>query len=632
MLRFMSGVAWPEQLDLADELGLMVYEEPMGAWLLQDSPAMVERYDASLREMILRDRNHPSVAIWGLLTETLDGPRFRHAVDSLDTVRVAGPDPPRDPQQRPVRRPDRHRLGVQPGRLRVGAHLGPRGAGRTGSDPGAGPCDRLAHDRVHGSTATSASPAASRATATRIPIRSCRMRPRRSRSCAGSGQGTRPHMLSEYGIGSLMDVIGETRRLRAGGRTARTFWMPRSSDPWRSASRPTGSAYGLDDLYPFPQDFLREAQRQHARYRELGFDIVRSNPRIPGFNVTGLLDHALTGEGFWTFWRRWKPGIVDVLADGWAQLRWCLLSEPRHVHAGRSVRVELVLANEGALAPGRYPATLRLFGESGTLWEARPEVVITAGPDGSLPLAVPVLDATMDAPATPGRYLLAAQLDRGGWPTAGRLPLHVSAAPDAILPATRVGGLGPGPPRGELAGRRSGVEAGPVGTDPHGEDVIVVGASADRVTTSERRLAAHHDRLRAGATVVVLDPDALRRGDAHARLAAIRASGPLRGRSTTGSTTGNGSRTRHPMLEGLGAPGLMDWDVVRTAVGSTDVSGLPTPDELAAAAFAVGYSTAGRLCIGHRGRARGGWAMGASSSTRSACSTSSIATRPRTGC
>ena len=59
MLRFMSGVAWPEQLDLADELGLMIYEEPMGAWLLQDSPEMVERYDASLREMILRDRNHP---------------------------------------------------------------------------------------------------------------------------------------------------------------------------------------------------------------------------------------------------------------------------------------------------------------------------------------------------------------------------------------------------------------------------------------------------------------------------------------------------------------------------------------------------------------------------------------------
>jgi beta-galactosidase/beta-glucuronidase len=35
-VRFISGVALPEQLDFADELGLLVYAENMAAWCLQD--------------------------------------------------------------------------------------------------------------------------------------------------------------------------------------------------------------------------------------------------------------------------------------------------------------------------------------------------------------------------------------------------------------------------------------------------------------------------------------------------------------------------------------------------------------------------------------------------------------------
>ena len=51
MIRFMSGIGWPEQLDLCDELGLMIFEEPGASWLLKDSPQMTEIYDRSLREI-----------------------------------------------------------------------------------------------------------------------------------------------------------------------------------------------------------------------------------------------------------------------------------------------------------------------------------------------------------------------------------------------------------------------------------------------------------------------------------------------------------------------------------------------------------------------------------------------------
>jgi len=86
-VRFISGVAHPYQLDLCDEIGLMVYEEDLSAWLLADSPKMAERFDANLREMARRDRNHPSVVIFGLVNEMSDGPMVRHAVDSLGLLR-----------------------------------------------------------------------------------------------------------------------------------------------------------------------------------------------------------------------------------------------------------------------------------------------------------------------------------------------------------------------------------------------------------------------------------------------------------------------------------------------------------------------------------------------------------------
>ena len=52
---------------------------------------------------------------------------------------------------------------------------------------------------------------------------------------------------------------------------------------------------GFENVYPFPEDFLKESQRLHARQRTIGFNCVRSNPKLCGYNLTGILDHAITG-------------------------------------------------------------------------------------------------------------------------------------------------------------------------------------------------------------------------------------------------------------------------------------------------------------------------------------------------
>jgi len=86
-IRFIAGVPKRYQLDLADEIGLMVYPECYAGWCLADSPKMKERYNDALVGMSTRDRNHPCITMWGLLNETGDGPVFRHAVSVLPEVR-----------------------------------------------------------------------------------------------------------------------------------------------------------------------------------------------------------------------------------------------------------------------------------------------------------------------------------------------------------------------------------------------------------------------------------------------------------------------------------------------------------------------------------------------------------------
>jgi len=63
-IRFIAGVPKRYQLDLADEIGLMVYPEAYGGWCLADSPRMKERYNESVLGMIRRDRNHPCITMW----------------------------------------------------------------------------------------------------------------------------------------------------------------------------------------------------------------------------------------------------------------------------------------------------------------------------------------------------------------------------------------------------------------------------------------------------------------------------------------------------------------------------------------------------------------------------------------
>ena len=483
------GVAYPYQLDLCDEIGLMIAEESYADWLLEDSPKMKERWDRSTREMILRDRNHPCITIWQLLNETGEGPIFRHAYESLALVRSLD---------------DSRLVFLSSGRFDGDLSIG------TVSNPGSAEWEHMWGSESPGGGRIGMKYPSGVGSGDFHFYPIVPQTHEADQLARTLGRDSKPIFLSEYGIGSLMDAIHEARMFeQAGARPdLEDFQLMRSMADGLIAD---WKRLGMEGVYAFPEDMLRDSQRRMARHRLLGFNLVRSNPQLCGYNVTGMLDHAMTGEGIWRFWRDWKPGAMDAMQDGWWPLRWCLFVGTTHAYVGRPFSVEAVMASEDVLRPGGYPARFRISGPHGNVWERSATVKIPeppAGQDG--PLAVPVLndEVTLSGPA--GSYELVANLERGGAPLGRSWQFYLSDA--ASLPKVDhsivVWGLDPKVQ--EWLGKH-GVSCQPLeDKDPSQRKVLVVGDLSETASDlkSWKNLARHMVR---GSTVIFLSQAAFQR-------------------------------------------------------------------------------------------------------------------------
>ena len=578
MVRFISGVAHPWQLDLCDEIGLMVYEESYAGWLLDDSPDMARRFDLSVREMVQRDRNHPSVAIWGMLNETFDSPTFRHAVATLPLVRSLDMDrlvllssgrwdgqPGIGSVSNPGSADWEHVWGVEA----PGAPAVPKDWG--GGYPGY--LDRAGDAHVYPGVPHPAS-----------TIQFLRQ----------LGRNTKPVFLSEYGIGSTLNAIRERRWYEQAGVNldAEDAELMRSMAEHLAAD---WERFGLDGVYAFPEDMLRESQRLHARQRLIGFDAIRSNPKLCGYNLTGMLDHGMTGEGVWTFWREWKPGVMDAMSDGWAPLRWCLFAGPLHGYAGRPVKIEAVLANEDVLPPGDYPARLRVIGPEGVAWDRRVNVRIPASGVGQdAPLAVPVLAEEITL-GQAGEYEFAATLERGGAPAGGHLRFRLSEAPQWQAAATSVTTWGiTDPATAWLQAHDIACAAFDPGM-AH-TPLILVG-DLSTIETTEAQWASLLRQVEAGATAIFLSPLAFKRGDDPVGWLPLANKGRCYAFNDWLYHKECVAKA-HPLFAGLQARGIMDWDYYGPIIPRHLFADQDTPDEVMAAAFAVGYSCPGGYASG----------------------------------
>lgn len=570
-VRFIAGPATEEQLDLCDELGLMVYEETRASWLLGNSPRMGEHFDRSFDELVRRDRNHPSVVVWGLLNETFDGPVFRHAVGYLQRLREL----------------DDTRLvllssGRWDGDIAIGSVSNPGeltwshewGSEQEGGNPvtvgWSGDPDRGAF--VAGAGDLHLYPSLPESPNARRLLRTM-------------GSGTKPVFLSEYGVGSLFDAVtalaeSESERGLAGAVGARpeppdTAYIRNMAERFLS----DWETFDMQELYCFPEDVFTVSQRNQSAHRAATFDLIRSNPDIAGYNLTGMLDHALTGEGAWTFGRRWKPGAMEATSQGWAPLRWCLTVTPSVVFRGDCVDLDITLANEDALAPGPYRADVAIVGPEGWRWQRSVNLTVQAGRG---PLALPVFEGRVSLDGPPGTYHCAASLGTAASPQAGRATIELLPAQARALPRARLGVRGAPPGAMEWLQSNALSVEDRIGL-PSAMDLLLVGHAGEIGEADRRGIARFLD---GGGTVVLLCPWEL--VDASNGPNALSVAPEIACSSFHDWLYHKECFTRHPgLVDGLRGPGLMDWDFYGPVLPRHILHGAPS--HVAAFAIAVGF-------------------------------------------
>lgn len=407
--RSLGRLMFPEQLDYCDELGLLVYEETEASWLWHDSPKMAERFDAHVREGILRDRNHPCVVIWGLLNEMGDTPIFRHAVSMLPLVRR------HDPTRMVV---------LNSGRWdNQQAAIGNLCLPHTDEWIG-GIADVHAYPTAPFDPAVLAAYRTQPPWPTNLPI------PGGYKPAASADDQV---FASEFGTGSAIDPIRACRLFeqhdaRPDLEDYRFYrdMAERFEADWRR--------FGLEAAFPTPGDLIRASESRQADSRRIALNALRANPKLCGISLTGQTDSCMAGEGVTTIWREHKQDMPETLRAAFAPVTWSIFTSSTSLYSGQTLDVEALLINEDELPPGNYPARLEISGPSGIVWSMGKDVHVGPGPI----MVHPAFQQTVKIEGPPGPYAVVARLE-GEPGAAARSPFYLSdpaALPDVRVPVT----------------------------------------------------------------------------------------------------------------------------------------------------------------------------------------------------
>jgi hypothetical protein len=556
MLRSFNGLAARYQIDLCDEIGMLVYQENFSSWCMEPSPNLAERFNRATLAMVKRDRNHPSIVIWGILNETPPGPVFQQGAAALPLLR-----------------------GLDDTRMVLLNSGGWDGSGRTIANPGVNhwesslsdqhPYQSLPHDAA--------------------VIRTLRT--------LHGGQPSQPVWLSEYGIGSAVDLARLARHYEQRGNTScedaviyRKFLDQFMAD-WQR--------WKMGDTFANPEDYFRQCTAWMAGLRTLGTNAIRANPHVIGHSVTGTQDQGLTGEGLTaSVFRELKPGVVDAMFDAFAPLRWCLFVEPVQVYRGRKARLEAVLANEDVLVPGAYPVRLQVVGPCGARIFDRTITIHIPDPKDKPepPFALPVFaeDVVIDGP--PGQCRFLATFQKGAAAAGGSVEFYLADPAQMPTVQTEVVLWGNDPRLAEWL-RTNGIKTRAFAPGPGAaREVILAGNRPPPGGAAAFRELARH--IARGGHAVFLSPEVFQKEKANDRTYWL----PLRNKGRRVDLPvwvyhKDDWTTNHPIFAGLPAGCVMDHTFYREIVSSTGWSGQDAPAEVAAGSINTGCGYSSGLLV-----------------------------------
>jgi beta-galactosidase len=324
----------PGYLDLTDQMGMLVYAESCLAWI-RESPRIWDHGRREVKAMIDRDRNHPSVVIWGIYNENppasaLNSEELVRLARSIDPTRVivdnSGGSLAIDQDfgwiDRATVTPNRE---VKPERI-LDIHLY-LGAPISASiydwlrKLGSGAASNVLVDEGIGS----------------LPV--VEEFDRESRSYRGK------IFVSEIGYGGMSDL--EETVSQFNGRE--DLLDATELKTYRDSLRKGYQKRKLDRVFGSLSNLFREAQEVQAAGNTLQFEALLINPRISGYGITQLNDVSFEFHaGLLDLWRNPKPAYYAAQRLNLPQVL-VLNARPVTVEVGGTATVDLTLVNRAPM-------------------------------------------------------------------------------------------------------------------------------------------------------------------------------------------------------------------------------------------------------------------------------------------
>ena len=554
IVRFSAGVPTRYQLDLCDEIGLMVWDESYGGWYVRDSSMAPEYFNHSTKGMIKRDRNHASVVIWGLLNENFAGPMFWHAVKSLPMIRELD---------------DTRMVMLNTGRHDQQLEIGPI------SNPGSMVWERV-YDNGH-------------------PYRRVPHSPEVISYYRTLGSPSMPYFMSEYGIGSAVDLVRVVRwyeQLGAAHVEDCQFYRDKRDlflHDWKK--------WRMTEAFGRPEDYFRQCLTIMGDLRKHGINIIRSNPNLIGYGVTGAVDQGMSGEGLTTTFREFKPGTIDAIFDALAPLRWCLFVEPVNVYRGTTIKLEAVLANEDVLSGGDYPVRLEVFGpESECVY--RREITINvpdSQPGREPPFAQPVFEGEVAADWPTGKYRFVASFERGGAAAGGEAEFYVADAKDMPAVETEIVLWGKDE-KLEKWLKDNNIRTRAFDQTIQDKRSVILVSSKPKKPGAREAFQELARQIGRGSTAVFLSPEVFRKRwdwaghtDEPLGWLPLKEKGKLENAYNPGIYRPDTWIKVHPIFEGLPCGGLLDYTFYRDIVSDAGYVGTEMPSEAVAGSINTSF-------------------------------------------
>jgi len=355
-----------------------------------------------------------------------------------------------------------------------------------------------------------------------------------------------------------------------------------------------------------PEDFFAASLARMASQRTIGLNAIRANPNLVGHNVTGMIDHVMSGEGLTTAFREMKPGAIDALYECWAPLRLCLFAEPVSIYRYGQIKLEAMLANEDALLPGEYPIRLAVVAPDGskvferTVTMTIPDANTTPEP----PFALPVFSEEIAIDGPPGKYRFIANFERGAAATGGKTEFYVTDAADMPSVECDVALWGQDPGLVQWL-EEHGVHVHAFSSEDNMVDNVILVGERPPAGDHTTAFAELEKSIEQGATAIFLSPGVFAEGDNPVAWLPAAAKGSLVSLNSWLYLMDAWGKN-HPIFDGLPSNGLLDYVFYREIIRDTAFIFDEPPAEAVVGGIeaAVNYSSGVLVSVHHSGAGR----------------------------